>query len=106
MGASRALIIRVNSCPFVVKNAFTPPSECPVCGESVPRGAKACPGCGADERSGWNDEATRYDGLDLPDAAFADEHTERAARRAHGRGLWLAVAVGLLVLLILGLILR
>lgn len=46
--------------------ALTPPDHCPVCGESVPGTAKACPGCGADERTGWNEEATRYDGLDLP----------------------------------------
>lgn len=72
----------------------------------MPRGAKACPGCGADERSGWNEDDTRYDGLDLPDEAFADEHTERAARKEHGRGLWIAVAVGLLVLLIFGIFLR
>lgn len=52
---------------------FTPPTECPVCGEDVPRNAKACPGCGADERSGWNEETTRYDGLDLPDEAYADD---------------------------------
>jgi hypothetical protein len=85
---------------------FQAPAECPVCGETVPPGAKACPRCGADERSGWNDEATRYDGLDLPEEAFADENTERAARRNHGRGLWLVVAAGLLLLLIFGLILR
>lgn len=82
------------------------PDTCPVCGEDVPRGARACPGCGADERSGWNEDAARYDGLDLPDAAFADEDTERAARRKHGAGLWLVVAVGLLVLLIVTLIFR
>ncbi len=86
--------------------AIASPSECPVCGADVPRGAKACPGCGADERSGWNEDATRYDGLDLPEEAFADENTERAARREHGRGLWVAVAVGLLVLVIVGLVLR
>ena len=85
-------------------HAFTPPETCPVCGESVPRGARACPGCGADERSGWDEEATRYDGLDLPDAAFADEDTERAARREHGRGLWLVMGAGLLVLLIVALV--
>lgn len=56
---------------------FTPPTECPVCGEAVPRGARACPGCGADERSGWNEEATRYDDLDLPDEAFGDESPPR-----------------------------
>jgi RNA polymerase subunit RPABC4/transcription elongation factor Spt4 len=86
-------------------HAFTPPETCPVCGESVPRGAKACPGCGADERSGWNEEATRHDGLDLPDEAFTDE-TDRAARRKHGRGLWIVMAVGLLVLFVFGLILH
>lgn len=85
---------------------FIPPETCPVCGEDVPRGARACPGCGADERSGWNEEAARYDGLDLPDSAFADESTERAVRKTHGRGLWLVVAVGLLVLLIIALVFR
>jgi hypothetical protein len=42
--------------------------ECPVCGADVPVRASACPECGADERTGWNEEATRYDGLDLPNA--------------------------------------
>jgi hypothetical protein len=86
--------------------AYTPPETCPVCGERVPRTAAACPGCGADERTGWNGELTRYDGLDLPDDAYADENTEGAARKKHGGGLWVIVAVGLLVLLIFGLVLR
>jgi hypothetical protein len=30
---------------------------CPVCGESVPRKAKACPECGACEKSGWSEDA-------------------------------------------------
>jgi len=79
------------------------PDVCPVCGEPVPPGARACPGCGADELSGWNGDATRYDGLDLPDGAF-DEDTERAARRKYSSGLWLAAGLGLLVLVIVGLI--
>ncbi len=31
-----------------------PPEECSQCGESIPRDALACPGCGADERTGWD----------------------------------------------------
>jgi predicted amidophosphoribosyltransferase len=81
---------------------FVPPNECPVCGEPVPRDARACPGCGADERSGWNEEATRYDGLDLPDEAFAE--SERSARRQHTRGLWPVIGLGLLILLIFTLV--
>jgi len=84
---------------------FIPPENCPVCGEDVPRGAKACPGCGADERTGWDEAATRCDGLDLPDETFTEE-TASSARRKHSRGLWIVVAVGLLVLLICGLIFR
>lgn len=44
--------------------------ECPACGEDVPVGARACPHCGADEKTGWNEDATRYDGVDLPDPDF------------------------------------
>lgn len=88
----------------MVKNAFIPPGECPVCGESVPRGARACPGCGADERSGWDEESTRYDGLDLPDDAWADR--DEPAPRAGGRR-WLGiVAVVLLIALLLTLVFR
>ena len=76
-----------------MSRTFTPPVECPVCGEVVPRTARACPGCGADERSGWNEEATRYDGLDLPDEA-ADEPMRRA-----GVPLWFWPGVGVLTLL-------
>ncbi|MDI1250857.1 MAG: zinc ribbon domain-containing protein [Lacunisphaera sp.] len=86
-----------------MSHASIPPTVCPVCGESVPRDARACPGCGADERSGWNGEATRYDGLDLPDEAF-DEASERTARRQHTRGLWPLIGLGLLILLIFTLI--
>lgn len=47
-----------------------PPEVCPVCGTEVPERARACPGCGADDRTGWNEEATAADGLDLPDPEF------------------------------------
>lgn len=43
----------------------TPPT-CAQCGADIPPNARACPHCGADERTGW-DEVSLYDGLDLPD---------------------------------------
>lgn len=85
-----------------------PPSECPVCGAAVPRAARACPECGADERSGWNEDDARYDGLDLPDEAF-DDGAPSARRPPVRRGLhplWLAVAALLLLALTLTFVLR
>ncbi|MEY2519338.1 MAG: hypothetical protein QOF24_1097 [Verrucomicrobiota bacterium] len=46
------------------------PEICPVCGETVPRKALACPECGADHNSGWREDADTYGGLDLPDQDF------------------------------------
>jgi hypothetical protein len=46
------------------------PDVCPVCGEDVPRGALACPACGADHNSGWGEYAETYEALDLPDEDF------------------------------------
>lgn len=40
-----------------------PPENCPVCGEDVPRNARACPECGADELSGWREDADSEDAL-------------------------------------------
>ena len=85
---------------------FVPPTECPVCGEAVPRGARACPGCGADERSGWNEEATRYDGLDLPDAAYDDEREHAPAPRAGKDKVWLVVTVLVLLAVITAFVFR
>ncbi len=45
------------------------PDTCPNCGASVPRNAKACPQCGADEETGWSEDA-QTGGLDLPDDEF------------------------------------
>ena len=39
---------------------------CPVCGEPVPGTAEACPECGADEQTGWSDQAV-YDNLGIED---------------------------------------
>jgi len=54
-----------------------PPAVCPVCGEDVPRNARACPECGADEKSGWREDAEHYDGIDLPEEFDYDEFTQR-----------------------------
>jgi hypothetical protein len=71
----------------------------------VPRSARACPECGADDRSGWNETETRTDGLDLPDENFDYEETlknEGLRPRVTARGVpvfwW---CTGLLLILIL-----
>ena len=79
---------------------------CPVCGEDVPAKAKACPHCGACEKSGWNEEASGADGLDLPDDDFDyDKFTQEefgAPRKLHGKELfWMIVSVVILILMII-----
>ena len=87
------------------RSAFAAPSECPVCGAEVPRDARACPQCGADERTGWNEENTRYDGLGLPDEAFSEGTTSKnkePSRRFSPMGLsvfWWLVGVGIALLI-------
>ncbi|WP_415908906.1 zinc-ribbon domain-containing protein [Oleiharenicola sp. Vm1] len=85
-----------------------PPENCPVCGATVPRGARACPECGADERSGWNEDDTRYDGLDLPDEAFrdGDGRGPKPAARRHASRVWSIVASLLVLALILAFVFR
>lgn len=84
-----------------------PPEECANCGTAIPRAARACPHCGADERTGWR-EASVYDGLELPDEAWSDESeapARAASRNRNVNGLawyWWCVAVGLVLLLGLG----
>jgi hypothetical protein len=77
---------------------------CPVCGEDVPPGAKACPECGACEKSGWNEDEVSQDGLDLPDEDFdyekfkAEEFGE--PRKSGGMPLgWKITAIVLVVVL-------
>ena len=81
---------------------------CPICGKDVPLKAKACPHCGACEKSGWNEEARVYDGLDLPEDSFNQEKLEekKAARSRKWRGKelvwWITAAILLLVTFVLG----
>jgi hypothetical protein len=80
-----------------------PPDECANCGATIPRNARACPECGADERTGWH-ETSNYDGLDLPETAWKDDEAKDNSPRLnrHVNGIawyWWAVGVGLLLLL-------
>ena len=80
--------------------------SCPVCGEDVPVKARACPHCGACEKSGWNEDAREVDGLDLPDEEFDYEKFTAeefgTPRKLRGRQLlWKIVAVSLVVLLVI-----
>ena len=83
----------------------TPPDECANCGAAIPRNARACPECGADERTGWR-ETSIYDGLDLPDESTSDDDETPAHERAKRDGrlpwYWIAVLVLLLAMLALG----
>jgi predicted nucleic acid-binding Zn ribbon protein len=81
-----------------LKPKLPPPDECANCGATLPRTARACPECGADERTGWrDDESTRYDGLDLPESAFEDGTERPKPRRLMILGLswywWLVAAL-------------
>lgn len=75
-----------------------PPEICPNCGAEVPPAARACPECGADEETGWSEEAAS-DGLGLPDEKFDyGEFVERefGKRKAVPRGIpwfWWVVAL-------------
>lgn len=74
-----------------------PPADCPVCGAHIPAGAKCCPECGADERTGWDEEATRYDGIDLPYQEDDELETDNRDRSSSLR--WTLTAVLLLAFL-------
>ena len=84
-----------------------PPAECANCGADIPRHARACPECGADERTGWRDSSI-YDGLDLPEEAWRDEDPPPSARRRETLRLaglpwyWWLVGVGVAVVLAAG----
>lgn len=82
-----------------------PPPECAQCGAAIPPQARACPACGADERTGWR-ETSIYDGLDLPDSAGSETDTIPPGmrdRRVNGMPwYWWCIAVGVLLAFALG----
>jgi len=75
-----------------------PPEICPNCGAEVPPKAKACPGCGSDEETGWSEEA-HASSLDLPEENFDyDDFLKRefSGEKSVPRGIhrfWWVVAV-------------
>jgi len=77
---------------------------CPTCGAEVPAGAKACPECGSDEKTGWS-ENTVYDGTGIedPEEFNYDDWKRRelgaGKRRSRREWLWWAVAVLILAAL-------
>jgi hypothetical protein len=86
----------------------TPPAECANCGAAIPRTARACPECGADERTGWR-EGSVYDDLDLPDEAFEDDDAPPRKSTPKVNGLawyWWMAAVCLALLLLSAFVLR
>ena len=90
---------------MAAKNTF----PCPACGEDVPAKAKACPHCGACEKSGWNEEASEGDGLDLPEDDFDYEKFKEeefgSSRKLRGKELlWKVTAAGLLILVLVAVV--
>ena len=78
----------------------SPPEECAQCGTAIPRRARACPECGADERTGWREDSI-YDGLDLPESAFDEDRAvgrRTPSRRTVGGLAWYWWAVGVMLL--------
>jgi hypothetical protein len=77
--------------------------ECPVCGEEVPANAKACPECGACEKSGWSEEFESSE-LDLPDEDFdyekfvADEFAD-GGKKSPAQWMWWTAGVILILIL-------
>jgi predicted nucleic acid-binding Zn ribbon protein len=67
------------------------PDHCAICGAAIPPKARACPECGADERTGWREQSV-YDGLDLP-----GEDAKGPARDDRSMSIWKIAGIVLLV---------
>ena len=94
-----------------MQRKFQPPETCPVCGEDVPRTARACPECGADERSGWKEDAAIYDALDLPNddeerEAVDGLRVSERKRRSTLKLFWQAIAALVFLALLIFILLN
>lgn len=88
---------------------FVPPEICPVCGEDVLSKAKACPRCGAEEKSRWSRAV--IDGIDLPESdfnyeEFVAEEFGNGKPGSRARLLRVLVALLLLVVFVLSCLIR
>jgi len=86
---------------------------CPICGEENPSNARACRGCGADERNGFFEDSDRYDAnsLDLPEDdfdydRFVEEEFGESRVRKPKELARLVVALALVLILVVYLVLR
>jgi hypothetical protein len=81
------------------------PATCQHCGATVPRNARCCPECGADEETGWSDSAYASH-LGIPDEKFNHSEfvqEEFGSNHTKPRGIswvWLVTALGLILLLL------
>ena len=82
------------------------PEVCPNCGAVVPRNAKFCPSCGADEKTGWSDSAYASN-LGIPEEKFDYENfvkEEFGSRSLKPHGIhwvwWLTAVILVLLFLI------
>ncbi len=80
------------------------PEICPNCNAPVPRGAKCCPECGSDEKTGWSDSAYASN-LGIPDdnfdyEQFVQDEFEQSPKPRSIHWIWWITAI-LMVLLFL-----
>lgn len=81
------------------------PETCAICGATVPPTARACPECGADERTGWSEQSV-YDGLDLPEeqsglSGSRERSPDDRFKRGSRASLWWIVVAVILVVMML-----
>ena len=80
---------------FYGMSNLSAPDECAVCGAPIPPKARACPECGADERTGWREQSI-YDGIELPEEEFDPPRFKRMSATT----FWKVTCVLLVVLFV------
>lgn len=77
---------------------------CPNCGAEVPARAKACPECGADEKTGWGDETLHEE--DPADFDYEEWKRSEGIGKPTGRQICMWVVAGVMLVLFILLMLR